>query len=154
MDVELTFEFPKIVAWEENFSAIKDQFYITANQHRNISRLYNKVKYIIVDSPIILGMVYKDRYSQSPEYPAMFYDESFDTFVVTLFKKYNSLNILLTRNDATYDENGRFQNLEESKQIDEDIKQKLITHDIPFVEFNVHSNTALDIFNYIKKNHI
>jgi hypothetical protein len=99
-------------------------------------------------------MVYKDRYSQSPEYPAMFYDESFDTFVVTLFKKYNSLNILLTRNDATYDENGRFQNLEESKQIDEDIKQKLITHDIPFVEFNVHSNTALDIFNYIKKNHI
>jgi adenylate kinase family enzyme len=154
MDVELTYEFPKIVAWEENYSAIKDQFYITANQHRNISRLYNKVKYIIVDSPIILGMVYKDRYSENPEYPAMFYDESFDTFVVTLFKKYNSLNILLTRNDATYDENGRFQNLEESKQIDEDIKQKLITHDIPFVEFNVHSNTALDIFNYIKKNHI
>ena len=154
MDVELTYEFPKIVAWEENYSAIKDQFYITANQHRNISRLYNKVKYIIVDSPIILGMVYKDRYSENPEYPAMFYDESFDTFVVTLFKKYTSLNILLTRNDATYDENGRFQNLEESKQIDEDIKQKLITHDIPFVEFNVHSNTALDIFNYIKKNHI
>lgn len=154
MDVELTYEFPKIVAWEENYSAIKDQFYITANQHRNISRLYNKVKYIIVDSPIILGMVYKDRYSETPEYPAMFYDESFDTFVVTLFKKYNSLNILLTRNDAIYDENGRFQNLEESKQIDEDIKQKLITHDIPFVEFNVHSNTALDIFNYIKKNHI
>ncbi len=44
MDVELTFEFPKIVAWEENFSAIKDQFYITANQNRNISRLYVKVK--------------------------------------------------------------------------------------------------------------
>jgi len=56
MDVELTFEFPKIVAWEENYSAIRDQFYITANQHRNISRLYGKVKYIIVDSPIILGI--------------------------------------------------------------------------------------------------
>jgi hypothetical protein len=154
MDVELTYEFPKIVAWEENYSAIKDQFYITANQHRNISRLYNKVKYIIVDSPIILGMVYKDRYSLEPEYPAMFYDETFDTFVVTLFKKYDSLNILLTRNDATYDENGRFQNLQESKQIDDDIKQKLITHDIPFVEFNVHNNTALDIFNYIKQNNL
>jgi hypothetical protein len=154
MDVELTYEFPKIVAWEENHSAIKDQFYITANQHRNISRLYGKVKYIIVDSPIILGMVYKDRYNDEPEYPAMFYDESFDTFVVTLFKKYNSLNILLTRNDATYDENGRFQNLQESKEIDDDIKQKLITHDIPFVEFNVNSNTASDIFSYIKQYNI
>lgn len=154
MDVELTYEFPKIVAWEENHSAIKDQFYITANQHRNISRLYGKVKYIIVDSPIILGMVYKDRYNDIPEYPAMFYDETFDTFVVTLFKKYNSLNILLTRNDATYDENGRFQNLQESKEIDDDIKQKLITHDIPFVEFNVNSNTASDIFSYIKQYNI
>ena len=154
MDVELTYEFPKIVAWEENYSAVKDQFYITANQHRNISRLYGKVKYIIVDSPIILGMVYKDRYSVKPEYPAMFYDESFDNFVVNLFKKYNSLNILLTRNDETYDENGRFQNLQESKEIDEDIKKKLVDNDIPFVEFNVNTNTALDIFNYINQRNI
>ena len=151
MDVELTYEFPKVVAWEENYSAVKDQFYITANQHRNISRLYGKVKYIIVDSPIILGMVYKERYSTKPEYPAMFYDESFDNFVVNLFKKYNSLNILLTRNDETYDENGRFQNLQESKEIDEDIKSKLINNDIPFIEFNVNDNTALDIFNYINQ---
>jgi hypothetical protein len=149
MDVELTYEFPKIVAWEENYSAVKDQFYITANQHRNISRLYGKVKYIIVDSPIILGMVYKDRYSKEPEYPAMFYDESFDNFVINLFKKYNSLNILLTRNDDTYDENGRFQNLQESKDIDNDIKEKLLSNNLPFVEFSVDTNTPLDIFNYI-----
>ena len=31
MNVELTFEYPKIVAWEENFSSIRDQFFITAN---------------------------------------------------------------------------------------------------------------------------
>lgn len=150
MDVELTFEFPKIVAWEENYSAIKDQFYITANQHRNISRLYGKVKYIVVDSPIILGMVYKDRYDLEPSYPASFYDESFDHFILGLFKKYNSLNILLKRDDSVYDENGRFQNLQESKQIDDDIKGKLVKHEIPFVEFAVGPNTAEDIFNYIK----
>ena len=150
MDVELTFEFPKIVAWEENFSAIKDQFYITANQHRNISRLYGKVDYIIVDSPIILGMVYKDRYDSEPSYPASFYDESFDHFILKLFKKYDSLNILLKRDDSTYNENGRFQNLMESKQIDDDIRNKLTTHDIHFVEFSVGPNTSDDIFNYIR----
>ena len=152
MDVELTFEFPKIVAWEENYSSIKDQFYITANQHRNISRLYGKVKYIIVDSPIILGIIYKQRYNDKPEYPSMFYDETFDNFVLSLFKKYNNLNILLTRDDSTYDENGRFQNLEESKEIDNDIKNKLISNNIPYVEFPVHDNTHVDIFNYIRSN--
>jgi hypothetical protein len=152
MDVELTYEYPKIVAWEENLSAIKDQFFITANQHRNISRLYGKVKYIIVDSPIILGLVYKERYSELPEYPATFYDESFDSFILKLFKKYNSLNILLTRNDSSYNETGRLQKLKEAKDIDEEIKNKLIVNDIPFAEFSVNENTHFDIFNYIKEN--
>jgi adenylate kinase family enzyme len=154
MDVELTFEFPKIVAWEENFSAIKDQFYITANQHRNISRLYGKVDYIIVDSPIILGLVYKERYNDTPEYPATFYDETYDTFILSLFKKYDSLNIFLNRNDETYDQNGRFQDLNESKKIDEEIKHKLVSNNIDFIEFNVNQETSLDIFNYITKNHL
>jgi hypothetical protein len=154
MDVELTFEYPKIVAWEENYSAIKDQFFITANQHRNISRLYGKVKYIIVDSPIILGTVYKDLYNDEPEYPASYYDENFDVFIVNLFKKYNNLNILLRRDDSTYDENGRFQNLEQSKQIDNTIKEKLEKLDLPYVEFDVCKNTALQIFNYIQTNQL
>ena len=154
MDVELTFEYPKIVAWEENYSTIKDQFFITANQHRNISRLHGKVKYIIVDSPIILGMVYKDIYNDSPEYPATFYDESFDYFILGLFKKYNNFNILLTRDDSTYNENGRFQNLQESKEIDVMIKNRLIENNIPYVEFPVCQNTAEQIFRYIKENQI
>jgi hypothetical protein len=154
MDVELTYEFPKIVSWEENYSTIKDQFYVTANQHRNISRLYNKVKYIIVDSPIILGMVYKERYNDKPEYPSMFYDDTFDFFILRLFKKYRNFNILLTRNDSTYDENGRFQNLSEAKEIDDDIKNKLINYNIPFVEFPVKETTHIDIFNYIIQNNV
>jgi len=154
MDVELTFEFPKIVAWEENYMAIKDQFYITANQHRNISRLYNKVKYVIVDSPIILGMIYKNKYNDNPEYPAMFYDNKFDEFILSLFKKYNNLNILLKRDDTTYDKNGRFQDLEESKEIDNEIVQRLLDNNIPFVEFPVNNDTPINIYNYIIKNHV
>lgn len=154
MDVELTFEFPKIVAWEENYSAIKDQFYITANQHRNISRLYGKVKYVIVDSPIILGMIYKQRYNDQPEYPSMFYDETFDNFILALFKKYNSLNILLKRDDTTYDENGRLQDLQESKEIDEEIIQRLLVNNVPFVEFSVNINTPSQIFKYIIENRL
>lgn len=152
MNVELTYEYPKIVAWEENYSSIRDQFFITANQHRNISRLYGKVDYIIVDSPIILGLVYKDRYDEIPSYPANFYGNYFDDFILDLFKKYNNLNIFLNRDDSVYDNAGRFQDLTESKIIDEEIKKKLELNDIEFVEFQVGPNTSNDIFNYIKTN--
>lgn len=150
MNVEYTYEFPKEVAWEGNVSQLRDQFFITANQHRNISRLYGKVEYIIVDSPIILGSIYEQRYGSG--YPASFYNISgLGGFIWELFKQYNNINILLTRNNDTYDTNGRLQDINEAQEIDKEIKEKLLDNNIPFVEFSVGTNTAVDIFNYINK---
>ncbi len=151
MNVEYTYEFPKEVAWEGNISQLKDQFFITANQHRNISRLYGKVEYIIVDSPIILGCFYEQRYGEG--YPASFYGVTgLSKFLWKLFDQYNNINILLTRNNETYDPTGRLQNLQEAQEIDTDIKQTLEINSIPFTEFVVGTNTAVDIFNYITQN--
>ena len=150
MSVEYTYEFPKEVAWEGNISQLRDQFFITANQHRNISRLYGKVDYIIVDSPIILGCFYEQRYGDG--YPASFYSMSFfDKFLWELFDQYDNINILLNRNNDTYDPNGRMQDLKEAQEIDADIKQTLLVNSVEFKEFTVDNNTALDIFNYIKQ---
>ena len=148
MSVEYTYEFPKEVAWEGNINQLKDQFFITANQNRNISRLYGKVEYIIVDSPIILGCFYEQRYGN--DYPASIYGNSgLSNFLWKLFKQYKNTNILLTRNDETYDPSGRLQNLQEAQEIDRDIKETLLINSVPFVEFNVGINTAVDIFKYI-----
>jgi hypothetical protein len=148
MNVEYTYEFPKEVAWEGNISQLRDQFFITANQHRNISRLYGKVDYIIVDSPIILGCFYEQRYGEG--YPASFYGQTgLSNFLWSLFKQYENINIVLKRNNETYDSNGRIQDLQEAQEIDSDIKQTLLINNIPFIEFDVHTNTAVDIFKYI-----
>ena len=50
-------------------------------------------------------------------------------------------------------QNGRFQDLNESKEIDEEIKHKLVSNNIDFIEFNVNQETSLEIFNYITKKH-
>lgn len=153
MSVEYTYEFPKEVAWEGNVSQLRDQFFITANQHRNISRLYGKVDYIIVDSPIILGGIYEQRYGEG--YPASFYGMTgLSDFIWRLFKQYDNINILLTRNNETYDPNGRLQDLHEAQEIDAEIKETLLINNIHFVEFSVGDNTAVDIFKYINTNHI
>jgi hypothetical protein len=151
-DVELTYEFPKMVAWEENYSSIKDQFFITANQHRNISRLYNKVSYIIVDSPIILGIIYKCKYNNIDAYPSNLYGDLFDEFIFDLFKKYDNLNIVLERKNGSFDENGRLQNYDESRKIDLEIEKVLSANDIPYIKFPVYNDTHLDIYKHIKEN--
>jgi len=148
MSVEYTYEFPKEVAWEGNISQLKDQFFITANQHRNISRLYGKVDYIIVDSPIVLGCFYESRYGT--DYPSSHYSMSgLSNFLWDLFKQYDNINILLTRNEETYDPNGRLQDLQEAIEIDNDIKETLTINSVDFKEFTVDNDTANRIFRYI-----
>ena len=153
MSVEYTYEFPKEVAWEGNVSQLKDQFFITANQHRNISRLYGKVDYIIVDSPIVLGCFYESRYGS--DYPSSHYSMSgLSNFLWTLFKQYDNINILLKRNDETYDTNGRLQGLQEAQEIDTDIKLTLDINNISYSEFSVHNDTPLDIYRYLIENNL
>ena len=150
MSVELTSEFPKVIAWEKNHSAIRDQLYITANQHRNISRLYGQVEYIIIDSPIIFGLVYKGRYGDG--YPENLYGDSFDTFIIDLFKKYDNINILLHRNDADYQNDGRFQDLEESKRVDKELRELMVINNIEFSEYPVDYNTINNIYRDLFRN--
>ncbi len=150
--VENTQEFPKVLAWDGNMESIRDQFYVTANQHRNISRLYGKVDYIIVDSPILLGLVYKNLYDSFSNYPSEFYDESYDNFIISLFKKYKSINIYLKRLENIYEGIGRYQSYEESLSIDKKIKKLLLDNNIPFIEFDVDYNVASKILNYLKQN--
>jgi hypothetical protein len=148
--VENTQEFPKVLAWDGNTEAIRDQFFVTANQHRNISRLYGKVDYIIVDSPIILGLVYKKLYDYFTTYPSDFYDETYDNFIINLFKKYKSINIYLNRLEDKYDNIGRYQTYEESTNIDKKIEELLLVNNIHYTKHNVGDDIVNDILNIIK----
>jgi hypothetical protein len=73
-------------------------------------------------------------------------------FLWDLFKQYDNINILLTRNNETYDPNGRMQDLNEAVEIDNDIKETLSINSVDFKEFSVDNDTANRIFNYIKNN--
>jgi deoxyadenosine/deoxycytidine kinase len=151
-NVEMPYEFPKLQAWEKNLEAVKDQLYITANQHRNISRMYGQVDYIIVDSPILFGLIYKNRYNSTGdiEYPASFYGEKFDDFIIDLHFRYNSINIFLERNVTGFQTYGRFQTLEESSNIDAEILSMLDTIKVQYTKIKVDSDTIKNIIGILK----
>lgn len=93
------YEFPKLLAWDENKEAIKDQFFIAGNQHRGIAKSYGKVDYIVVDSPILFSLVYTGYYDKG--YPSDRYGESFFKFIkekssrVLIFLYQEFLNLFL-----------------------------------------------------------
>ena len=142
------YEFPKLLAWDENKSAIKDQLYVLGNQHRGITKSFGKVDFIVVDSPIILSIVYKDYY-QDNEYPSNLYGDLFNNFIVELFKKYDSINILLKRTEGLHNIKERYQDIEESKELDIKIESVLNEWNIPYHQINVGENTVDDILKII-----
>lgn len=143
------YEFPKLLAWDENHSAIADQLYVLANQHRGIVKSYGKVDYIVMDSPILLSLTYKNYY-KADTYPAKLYGKSFDKMILDVFNQYDNINILLERTEGKHNDKERYQTLEESKELDKAIELSLIKNDIPYYVVKVGKNTVNKIMKIIQ----
>lgn len=145
------YEFPKLLAWDNNNEAIKDQLYVISNQHRGIVKSFNKVKYIIVDSPILLSLVYKDYYVKGPnEYPSCLYGKEFDDMILSVHRYYDNLNIVLVRSEnEDHNNSERYHNLEQSIDIDGRIRHMLDSNNIPYIEVLVDNDPVGEIMKII-----
>lgn len=138
------YEFPKVVAYDGNMSAIKDQGFIFANQHRGIAQCYGKVDYIIVDSPVLFSLIYNNYYTKG--YPAELYNESFNQMVLDTHFYYDNFNVLLKRNpNSIHNNRERFQDATQSLEIDALCKKILDDNNIPYFEVEVNSKTVKKI---------
>ena len=148
ISVNNPYEFPKKLAWDNNIPAISDQLYVFANQHRGIAESYGKVDYIVIDSPILFSTIYHTYYTKG--YPAEFYGDEFHKFVIHLHKQYDSINILLERSDTIHNDDERFQNYEQSLEIDKLCKKILDDNGFPYHTIKVGKNSVKDILKIIK----
>jgi hypothetical protein len=79
------------------------------------------------------------------EYPATLYGEYFDKMVLDIHNQYDNLNILLKRTEGGYNEKERYQSLDESKTLDNEIENTLIKNNISYITIEVGDNTVNDI---------
>ena len=143
------YEFPKELAWNESNKEIKDQLYVIANQHRGIVRSYGIVDYIILDSPLLLSLAYKDNYTS--EYPANLYGDSFEMMMLDIHNKYDNINIFLERPDKSHENEGRFHDENTSLQLDRRIKSILEANDISYTKIKVDEFTIKSILDLVLK---
>jgi hypothetical protein len=131
---EMALEYVKDEVWEENRNAISNQLFIFGNQHQRIHRLIDKVDVIMVDSPLLLTILY------DPEQ-----NEHLKDYVLEKFNKYRNLNIFIERNDEEYETKGRYHSLEESKQKDQEILRLLTDNDIRYFKYPMEKESVKKI---------
>lgn len=120
VNCELVTEFAKDKVWEGNSKIFLDQCYIFGKQHWKMSRLQREVDVVITDSPLLLSLVYNDKY------------ESLPALALEAHRGMDSLNFFLNRTKP-YNPKGRHQDEDGARALDSKILDMLITHDVDFV---------------------
>ena len=113
-NVEMVSEFAKDLVYEQRQETMKDELYIFAKQHHRLFRVCDKVDIIVTDRPILLTNIYAKLYLPDDDYR-----RDLTRLVRTTFDNFNNLNIVLNREGIEYKTEGRLQDLEQSKEIDE-----------------------------------
>ena len=109
INAEYVSEFAKDKVYENNGEVFKHQEYLFGKQSFKMGRVKNKVQVMVVDSPLILCAV------------------------LNVFNSYNNRNYLLTRHHS-YENEGRFQNEDEAKEVRKEIIDKLNQYNIKYEE--------------------
>lgn len=126
--VELVPEYIKAWAYEKRELDSFDQVYIFAKQQRLEDRVLRAgVQIVVTDSPLYLQCMYARRYGSVGWEELIGLAGKFE-------EKYPSLNILLKRHNGKYDTAGRYQTKDEALVVDQEIREFLDGHKIPYVE--------------------
>jgi nicotinamide riboside kinase len=140
-DVELVREYVKNWAYSKKEVGVYDQLYITAKQAKAEYDLYDKVNWIITDSPIILGGFYSEHYNGLSMTPV----------ILELMNKAKSNEIeyehYFIQRNKPYNPNGRYQNEEQARELDGLMKMYLTKNGIKFTTVN----SVDEIWNKIKE---
>ena len=146
LNVELNTEYAKQLLFEGRLEGMLDrQEYIYAKQHAKLQDLADKVDWVVTDSPILLSAAYPeinahlDKTGKLQPWPCLGH---FQTLVREQFDFYDNYNFWLQR-PASYQTEGRLQDEDEAKWIDERLLEELKGRDLFIVEVDDHILTTI-----------
>lgn len=125
VDADYIPEVAKDIVYSGNLDILKDQAKIMGLQIDKLKNQINStdVSVTVQDSPFILGIAYQSKDDPYVE------EEDFVEYYVKQYLNYTNLNILLKREEeGIFQDSGRIQNLEESKQLDKVIQEDILNH--------------------------
>ncbi|MCD6435618.1 MAG: hypothetical protein J7L15_04455, partial [Clostridiales bacterium] len=113
INIELVNEYIKLWTYIPIVPTSYDSYYCQSQQiHKEDIILRAGTDMIVSDSPVLLAYFYAYHYNKPAQEAMLEIHKEFET-------DYPSINIILERKDEFYDQSGRYENLEQSKEIDD-----------------------------------
>jgi tRNA uridine 5-carbamoylmethylation protein Kti12 len=121
-NVELVTEYAKDKVYENSLNILNNQVYIFGKQFQRIFRLEdNNIDYVILDSPLLLSIVYNQINGGK--------FTNLNSLVHEIYERYYNINFYLYRN-VNYNNSGRLQTEDEAKGVDQMIQDLFDLYDI------------------------
>lgn len=131
-DCGLVAEMATELVYDEAYKVMKDQLYLFANQYHRTYRMLGKVDFIVTDSPFLMNVVYDSTK-----------DEDFKKFIFSKINKFKSQSLdFFIKRGEDFSEIGRIHTLEQSKELDNVIRDLIKDADINVIE--VEQNNAVE----------
>ena len=139
INAEMALEYVKDLVYEESTKKIENQIYIFGKQHSRLNRLNGKVDVVITDSPLLNSIVYYG--GDNPHFKELVLFES---------NKVQSLNFYIARS-FKYRQEGRFQNEDGAKKVDDIYKKLLDDSSVPYLTIDPGIEAVPYILKCIKQ---
>lgn len=127
-------EYAKELVWDNKLDllngSMENQFAILREQLNRIDRLYGKVDFIVTDSPVLLNATYL-------KVP----NEEYIKAIQEIYSHFDNFNYFVERNVDAFETEGRIHNLEQSLQIDDELKDTLSELNL---EYNTYNHSTID----------
>lgn len=146
LSVAFVDEWIKAWAYEKRVPKGWDQYYVFGQQlYKEAHVLQNGVEHLVTDSPVLMQCAYMKRDKVS-------YADECITTAMKFEADYPSLNIRLLRGGFEYENQGRYESLDQAKAVDQMIKDVMDANLPDYLEYRAVDHEALlrDIIPRIK----
>lgn len=128
--VETIPDYAKSLVWQQDYEALRNQYFIAQQQFRMIQILDGQVQFLVTECSLPQLLYYNDTY------PDNICDVSKTRQqILDWYGQCNNVNVLVQRDlDKKYVRSGRFQDEDQARDIDRALKATLVREALPFTE--------------------
>lgn len=132
-------EYAKDKTWEKAWNVMSNQIFVFANQQHRMFRIMDQVDVLITDSPLLMSIHYDQENNQALRNLVLQQHNSMDTLNFFLERKFD------------YKQEGRSQNEEEAKEIDDSILNILEESNVQYTKTYSSPDNAKMIADMVKR---
>ena len=125
--VEIVPDYAKALVWQQNFSVLKNQYFIAQQQFDMLNLIDGQVHFLINECSLPQLLFYNENYAENICDVSKTRDQ-----ILQWYRQNDIINILVQRGQKKYVRTGRFQDEEQAREVDQGLQAILEREHLPY----------------------